>query len=160
MVAPDRQSGMQFLRTQPFAQSAEADCCPGRLFSDKVVQTTTTMKTRLFLRSCRSCWLLPLLLTSCMTTHVMTEPDSDTPANVSYTDTTLTAYFWGLKQPVDLIPPCDPRFNHLNGVTVRSTFGHYLLLTLTLGIVHKQRVAWACAPYVPPPEPIGQLNNR
>lgn len=110
------------------------------------------MKTRFF---SRSHWLLSLLLTGCMTTHVMTEPDSDSPANVSYTDTTLTAYFWGLKQPVPLTPPCDKRFNHLNGVTVRSTFGHYLLLTLTLGLVHKQRVQWACAPYVPPPEPIG-----
>jgi|GEM_PF-695732 len=136
------------------------ECYCGELFFDKIVQTAKTMKTHLFLRSCRNCWLLPLLLTSCMTTHVMTEPDSDTPDNVSYADTTLTAYFWGLKQPVDLVPPCDPRFNHLNGVTVRSTFGHYLLLTLTLGIVHKQRVAWACAPYVPPTEVIGQQPNK
>ena len=118
------------------------------------------MKTHLFLRSCRNCWLLPLLLTSCMTTHVMTQPDSDRPDNVSYADTTLTAYFWGLKQPADLVPPCDPRFNHLNGVTVKSTFGHYLLLTLTLGIVHKQHIEWACAPYVPPTGVIGQEPNK
>lgn len=108
-------------------------------------------RTRLF-------WLVALLSTGCMTTRVVTEPDCDSPANVSYTQTTTTAYFWGLKQPTDLKPPCDPRANHLNGVTVRSTFGHYLLTTLTLGIVNKRRVEWCCMPYVPTPTPIGSNN--
>lgn len=93
--------------------------------------------------------LLVPALPGCMTTRVATEPDCDTPTGVTYTDTTVTAYFWGLKQPADLKPPCDPRFNHLNGVTVRTNFGQYLLTTVTLGIVHKQRVRWCCAPFVP-----------
>ncbi len=84
-----------------------------------------------------------------MTTRVVTEPDADTPEGVPYTQKTVTAYFWGLKQPIDLKPPCDPRFNHLNGVMVRSNFGHYLLTTVTLGMVHKQNVRWYCAPFVP-----------
>ncbi|GAB3955405.1 hypothetical protein GCM10028805_42980 [Spirosoma harenae] len=85
-----------------------------------------------------------------MTTRVTTEPDCDTPTGVTYTQKTITGYFWGIKQPTDLKPPCDPRFNHLNSVTVKSTFGHYLLTTFTLGIVNKQQVRWCCAPYVPP----------
>lgn len=95
---------------------------------------------------------LVLLLMSCMTTRISTAPDCNTPANVSYTQQTVTAYFWGLKQPADIQPNCNPghAFNHLNGVTVKSTFGHYLLSTVTLGIVTKRRVQWCCAPYVPP----------
>ncbi len=84
----------------------------------------------------------------------MTEPDGDTPANVSYASTISTAYFWGLVQPTDIKPPCDPRANHLNMVTVKSTFGHYLLSTVTLGIVTKRRVQWHCTPYVPPSDSI------
>lgn len=91
-----------------------------------------------------------------MTTRITTEPDCNTPANVSYTQKTVTAYFWGLKQPDDIRPDCNPgqRFNHLNGVTVKSTFGHYLLSTVTLGIVNKRRVQWCCAPYVAPTDSI------
>ncbi|QDK80669.1 hypothetical protein EXU85_19475 [Spirosoma sp. KCTC 42546] len=88
-------------------------------------------------------------LAGCITTRVATEPDCDTPEGVTYSQKTVTAYFWGFKQPTDLKPPCDPRFNHLNGVTVKSTFAHYLLSTVTLGIVNKQQVRWCCAPYVP-----------
>ncbi|QJW89171.1 hypothetical protein HNV11_07075 [Spirosoma taeanense] len=90
----------------------------------------------------------------------MTEPDCCTPANVSYSQTTVTAYFWGLKQPTDIQPHCDSlcnpgrRFNHLNGVTVKSTFGHYLLATVTLGMVNRRHVRWCCAPYVPPTDSI------
>ncbi|MVM30380.1 hypothetical protein GO755_10075 [Spirosoma sp. HMF4905] len=93
--------------------------------------------------------LLMTMLPGCITTRVMTEPDCDTPEGVSYSQKTVTAYFWGFKQPVDLKPPCDPRFNHLNGITVKSTFAHYMLSTITLGIVNKRQVRWCCAPYVP-----------
>ncbi|GAB3701825.1 hypothetical protein GCM10027592_30500 [Spirosoma flavus] len=89
-----------------------------------------------------------------MTTRVFTEPNCNTPANVTYTSQVTTAYFWGLKQPLDIKPPCDPRFNHLNGVMVKSTIGHYVLTTITLGIVNKRRVQWCCAPYVPPTDSI------
>ncbi len=85
-----------------------------------------------------------------MTVRVTTQPDCNTPASVSYTQTVATAYLWGLMQPKDIKPPCDARFNHLNGVTVRSTFGQYLLSGITLGIVNKRRIDWCCAPYVPP----------
>ncbi|QHV99614.1 hypothetical protein [Spirosoma endbachense] len=94
------------------------------------------------------------LLPGCITTRVTTEPDCNTPANVTYTQQTTTAYFWGLKQPTDITPPCDRRFNHLNGVTVKSTFAHYLLSTVTLGVVNKRHVRWCCAPYVPPTDSI------
>jgi hypothetical protein len=105
-----------------------------------------------YIRSLRIPLFLALLLPvlpGCMTTRITTEPDCDTPTGVTYTETTRTAYFWGLKQPADFKPPCDPRFNHLNGVTVRSSFGHYLLTTITLGMVHQQKVTWCCAPFVP-----------
>ena len=100
-------------------------------------------------------FLLMPTLPGCMTTRVVTETDCDTPDNVTYTDTVVTAYFWGLKQPADIHPPCDKRFNHLNGVTVKSSFGHYVLTTVTLGIVTKRRIRWCCAPYVPAPQPLG-----
>ncbi len=98
-------------------------------------------------------WLAAL--PGCITTRVRTIDDCDTPANVTYTDSVVTAYWWGLKQPADLKPPCDPRFNHLNSVTVQTKFGYFLLSAVTLGIVNKQRVTWCCAPYRPPVDSIG-----
>lgn len=98
-------------------------------------------------------WLATL--PGCMTTRVVTKNDCDTPANVTYTDSVVTAYWWGLKQPADLRPPCDSRFNHLNGVTVRTKFSYFLLTAVTLGIVHKQRVTWCCAPYRPAVDTLG-----
>jgi hypothetical protein len=95
--------------------------------------------------------VLILTLPGCVTTRIATLPDCPDPDSVPYTETSVTAYFWGLKQPDDIKPPCDARFNHLNGVTVKTTFGHYLLTTVTLGIVNKRRVRWCCAPYVPQP---------
>jgi hypothetical protein len=94
--------------------------------------------------------LLAQAATGCITNRIVTiQDDCDTPANVSQTTAVRTAYLWGFVQPKDLHPPCDPRSNHLNGVTVQTTFGHYLLSTVTLGIVIKQRVTWCCAPYRP-----------
>jgi len=102
----------------------------------------------------RFIWLYLLVSTAtlpgCMTTRIMTEPDCSAPDKVTYTTMPSTAYLWGFIQPKDIKPPCDSRFNHLNGVTVKSTFGYYLLSTITLGIVNKRRVTWCCAPYVPP----------
>ncbi|QHW01437.1 alpha/beta hydrolase [Spirosoma endbachense] len=95
------------------------------------------------------------MFSGCVTTRVVTDPDCGTPNNVSYTHQTATSYFWGLKQSTDITPPCDPRFNHLNGVTVYSTFGQFLLSTVTLGIVNKRRVEWCCSPYTPALASIG-----
>lgn len=59
----------------------------------------------------------------------------------------MTAYWWGFKQPADLKPPCDPRFNHLNGVTIETKFSYFFLSVVTLGIISKRHVTWCCAPY-------------
>ena len=98
--------------------------------------------------------VLVLTLSSCVTTRIITEPDANNPDNVSYADTTVTAYFWGLLQPGDIKPPCDSKANHLNGVVVKTTFGHYMLSAVTLGIVSKRRIQWRCMPYVPPTDSI------
>lgn len=95
--------------------------------------------------------LMLVLLPACMTTRVMTQEDSQAFANDPTTDTIVTGYWWGIgKQPV-VRPACDPGYNHLNGVTVRTHFGHYLLATVTLGIVQKKEVRWYCARCVPNP---------
>ncbi|QDA61736.1 hypothetical protein [Hymenobacter jejuensis] len=92
----------------------------------------------------------------CITNRITTiQDDCDSPAATTRTDTVRTAYFWGLRQPTDFKPPCDDRFNHLNSVTVKTTFGYYLLATVTLGIVVKQRMSWCCAPFHPEPGVIG-----
>jgi hypothetical protein len=97
------------------------------------------------------------LSSGCITNRVVTiQDDCDTMANDPRTDTVRTAYFWGLMQPTDFHPPCDPRFNHLNMVTVKTTFGQYLLASVTMGIVIKQHLRWCCAPYRPPVETIGR----
>ncbi|QKZ11155.1 hypothetical protein [Spirosoma sp. KUDC1026] len=99
-------------------------------------------------------YVLVLTLPGCVTTRIITEPDANNPDNVPYDKRTSTAYFWGLLQPKDFEPPCDPRANHLNGVMVETTFGQYLLSAVTLGIVSKRRVQWRCMPYVPPTDSI------
>jgi hypothetical protein len=102
--------------------------------------------------------LVPVLagvLLGCMTTRIATSPDCDTVVNDPNSTRVVTAYFWGLKQPTDLRPACDPRFNHLNSVTVQTSFGYFLLSLATVGIVSKQRVSWCCAPYLPPVDTLG-----
>ncbi|UOG72861.1 hypothetical protein MTX78_12055 [Hymenobacter tibetensis] len=94
-------------------------------------------------------------LSGCMTTRIVTGHDCDTAANDPNSTQLVTAYFWGLKQPTDLRPPCDPRFAHLNGVTVKTSFGNFLLSLVTVGVVTKQRVSWCCAPYTPPVDTLG-----
>ena len=105
--------------------------------------------------------LLLTALPACMTTRVMTQEDCQTFANDPTTDTVVTGYWWGIgKQPV-IRPACDPGYNHLNGVTVRTRFGHYLLATVTLGIVQKKQVRWCCARCVPnPPRAIDSTFNQ
>lgn len=106
-------------------------------------------------------WHIPLLLLSgwllsgCMTSRIITVADCATPANDPTTRKVVTAYFWGFMQPVPLTPDCDPRSNHLNNVTVKSTFGHFLLSAVTLGIVTKQRIEWCCTPFTPQPDSLG-----
>ena len=94
-------------------------------------------------------------LSGCMTTRIATSHDCDSVVNDPNNTQLVTAYFWGLKQPTDVRPACDPRFNHLNGVTVKTSFGNYMLALATVGIVTKQRVSWCCAPYTPPVDTLG-----
>ncbi|WP_345243315.1 hypothetical protein [Nibrella saemangeumensis] len=103
----------------------------------------------------RGLYLLSLtvwLLSGCMTTRIVSTADCDTPVNDPTTQRVVTSYFWGLKQPVNLTPGCDPRSNHLNSVTVKSNLGYFLLSAVTLGMVNKQRVEWCCTPFTPRPD--------
>ncbi|QNP51556.1 hypothetical protein [Hymenobacter qilianensis] len=94
-------------------------------------------------------------LSGCMTTRIATIYDCDTVANDPNSTKVVTSYFWGLKQPADIKPPCDSRFNHLNSVTVNTNFGYFLLSLVTVGVVTKQRVSWCCAPYTPAVDTLG-----
>jgi hypothetical protein len=93
--------------------------------------------------------------TSCkVTTRVITSTQSADAANI-VRDTTVVHYFWGLKQAADIKPGCDPRFNHLNKVEVKTKFGQVLVSVITLGIIVPQTVSWACAPFNPTPGTLG-----
>lgn len=94
------------------------------------------------------------LLTGCSTTKVITVNDCADAVNLRK-DTTVYHYFWGLKQVADIKPGCDERYNHLNGVTVKTTPGNILLSVITLGIVIPQKFSWCCAPYNPSPGSLG-----
>lgn len=94
-------------------------------------------------------------LSGCMTTRIATVYDCDAAVNDPNSTRVVTSYFWGLKQPTDIKPPCDARLNHLNGVTVKTNFSYFLLSAVTVGIVTKQRVSWCCAPYTPPVDMLG-----
>ena len=96
-----------------------------------------------------------LFTQSCSTTKVISQYDCDTFANNTVYKRTTWSYAWGLVQPKDINPGCDPRFNHLNKVVVKINLGFALLSTLTLGIVIPQQVAWCCAPYSPPTDSLG-----
>lgn len=120
------------------------------------------MKPILFMQQVRTA-CLPLFLcgslfvfTQCrVTTRIMTSSQCADAANI-VRDTTVVHYFWGLKQAADINPGCDPRFNHLNKVEVKTKFGQLLAAVFTLGIVVPQTVTWCCAPHNPGPGVLGQ----
>jgi hypothetical protein len=95
------------------------------------------------------------LLQSCSTTKIVTEYDCANAHGIDR-DTTVWTYFWGLKQVADIHPDCDPRYNHLNKVVVKTRPGHVLLSIITLGIVVPQKLSWCCAPFNPTPGTLGQ----
>ena len=101
--------------------------------------------------------LFSVIAGSCSQTKIITEYDCADAANVNK-DTTVWHYFWGLKQPKDIRPACDARYNHLNKVVVKTTPGNVLLAVITLGIVIPQRVSWCCAPPNTTPGRLGQPN--
>lgn len=86
------------------------------------------------------------LLQSCSTTRIVTKYDCNTIANNPVNKRTTWAFAWGLVQPKDINPNCEPSFNHLNKVEVKTNVGYILLSAVTLGIVIPQRVEWCCAP--------------
>ncbi|HRO48096.1 hypothetical protein [Agriterribacter sp.] len=96
-----------------------------------------------------------LITQSCSTTKVISQYDCDTFANNTVYKKTTWSYAWGLVQPKDINPRCDPRFNHLNKVVVKTNLGFAILSTVTLGIVIPQHVEWCCAPYSPPTDSLG-----
>jgi hypothetical protein len=110
-------------------------------------------------------WLLCVALSGCVTTRIVTIPNScDSPDSDPASQTVLTARFWGLSQPKDFVPPCappaSPGFNHLNSVTVWTTADQVLLSIVTLGIVIKRHVRWCCAPFIPPVDEPGADRQR
>jgi hypothetical protein len=96
-----------------------------------------------------------LITQGCSTTKVISRYDCDTFANNTVYKKTTWSYAWGLIQPKDINPGCDPRFNHLNKVVVKTNLGFAILSTVTLGIVIPQQVEWCCAPYSPPTDSLG-----
>jgi hypothetical protein len=58
---------------------------------------------------------------------------------------TQVAYFWGLVQPDDLVPPNCPEKVALAAVTTNTNLGYVLLGTVTLGVVLVSDVTWRCA---------------
>ena len=96
-----------------------------------------------------------LITQSCSTTKVISQYDCDTFSNNTVYKRTTWSYAWGLVQPKDINPGCDPRFNHLNKVVVKTNLGFAIISTLTLGIVIPQQVEWCCAPYSPPTDSLG-----
>jgi len=99
---------------------------------------------------------LTFVLPSCMTAKVVTQYNSNTIANNPLNDTTVWVYAWGLIQPHDINPHCNPSFNHLNMVTAKTNFGYILISALSLGIAVPIRLEWSCAP---PDIPTGQLGH-
>jgi hypothetical protein len=93
---------------------------------------------------------------SCSTTKIVSKYDCDTFANNPTKKKTTWSFAWGLVQPKDIDPKCDPRFNHMNKVAVKTNLGYILLSTVTLGIVIPQKVEWCCAPYSPAPDSLRQ----
>ena len=97
--------------------------------------------------------IINCLLTSCTTTKIVTENDCADAVNINK-PRTVYHYFWGLKQAADIKPGCDPRYNHLNSVVIKTSPGQILLSVVTLGIVVPQKLSWCCAPYNPTPGPV------
>jgi hypothetical protein len=95
------------------------------------------------------------LIPGCSTTKVITKYDCNTFANNPVNSKTTWAFAWGLIQPKDIDPKCEPSFNHLNKVVVKTNLGFILLSAVTLGAVIPQRVEWCCAPQNIPTDTLG-----
>jgi len=85
--------------------------------------------------------VLFISLSSCYNYHLVQTYDADSAIS---TDTTVYSYFWGNKQIQDIQANC--REGGIARVKVRKTVGHYLLTTITLGIVSPVKIEWYCIP--------------
>ena len=99
--------------------------------------------------------LVILSVAACSTTKVITKYDCNTIANNPVNRRTTWTFAWGLVQPKDIDPRCEPSFNHLNKVVVKTNLGFILLSAVTLGAVIPQRVEWCCAPQNIPTDTLG-----
>lgn len=91
-----------------------------------------------------------LIAAGCASTKLITEYDAADAFPLAK-DTTVWHFFWGLQQASPIRPDCDPTFNYLSQVRVRTTPGQVILSFLTLGIVLPQRISWSCGVYNPEP---------
>ncbi|HSC54619.1 MAG TPA: hypothetical protein VLC98_13400 [Phnomibacter sp.] len=82
---------------------------------------------------------------SCTATKIVSKYDCADAAGIKH-DTTVWHFFWGLVQKSDINPGCDPRFNHLNQVAAKTTFGTVAVSFLSLGMAIPQKMSWCCAP--------------
>lgn len=104
-----------------------------------MIAPTTSCRTAIFI-------LAFFTIQGCTTTRVVSKYNCNTIANNPVNKKTTWSFFWGLVQPVDINPQCDPIFNHLNKVETKTNLGFAMITTATLGIVMPQRVTWCCAP--------------
>ena len=104
------------------------------------------------------CLLLVSLLTfqACSTVKVITKYDCNTVVNNPVNKKTTWTFAWGLGQPKDIDPRCEPSFNHLNQVVVKTNLGFILISAITLGGVIPQRIEWCCAPQNIPTDTLGR----
>ncbi len=100
-------------------------------------------------------FILILFLISCSTTRIVTKYDCNTVVNNPVNKRTTWTFAWGLVQPKDINPHCEPSFNHLNKVEVKTNMGFILLSVVSLGIVIPQQVTWCCAPQNIPTDTLG-----
>ncbi|HYJ37291.1 MAG TPA: hypothetical protein VEV87_01695, partial [Chitinophagaceae bacterium] len=66
------------------------------------------------------------IFSSCSTTKVVTKYDCNTAVNNTVNSRTTWTFAWGLVQPKDIDPKCEPSFNHLNKVVVKTNLGFIL----------------------------------
>jgi hypothetical protein len=101
-----------------------------------------------------------LVSSACSTTKIVTKYDCNTAVHNTVNAKTTWTYAWGLVQPKDIDPKCEPSFNHLNKVVVKTNLGFILLSVVTLGIVIPQHVEWCCAPQNIPTDTLGTSLNK
>ena len=100
--------------------------------------------------------LAALLLLSCSTTRIVTKYDCNTVDNNRVNSKTSWTFLWGLLQPKDIDPKCEPAYNHLNKVEVKTNIGFILISAVTLGGIIPQKIEWCCAPQNIPTDTLGR----